>query len=136
LVEFIDDCLDNVVKIDDVTDLEGHDEFHDFRKTLRSLDYLADVQPNAGLEQSIFKDGFDPAKMLEDIDDVYMLFGDLNSDIVSYLHDVEDGKKSKDKLKEEKEKLNEDWKDIKNDLEKDDFKSVLKDFQDELIKFD
>jgi len=135
MVDFIRDALDKVVKVEDVTDLDGHDEFHDFRKTLRSVDYVSTVFERAAMpEVTIFKPDFKPQPVLDLIDDIYMEFGDLNSDIVSYLHDVEKGE-DKDKLKKKKEKLMEDWEDLKKLIKKIEFDKVLKEYQEGLVAY-
>jgi len=135
MVDFIRDALEKVLEVKDVTDLEGHDEFHDFRKTLRSVDYVSTVFDRAEMPQyTIFNPDFNVQPILDLIDNIYMEFGDLNSDIVSYLHDVERGEDKK-KLEKKKEKLMEDWEELKKLVDKVDFDKTLKKFQDGLVAY-
>jgi len=117
MMEFVLNAYHLVVKVKDVTELDNHDEFHDFRKVLRSIDYVATFQPDAGLDETIWKEDYDPSTDLETLNEIYGEFGDLNDKIYSYLHDVESGL-PKEKLEEEKKKLNAVWEKLKEDMDK------------------
>jgi len=134
MMEFILNAYELVIKVDDVTKLDSHEEFHDFRKTLRSLDYVGTFQAKASLPGSIWVDGFNVVPLLDELDIIYMDFGDLNSDIVSYLHDVEKGD-DKDKLKKLKEKLNDTWKALKKKLDETGFEKLIESLQKGLLPF-
>jgi len=115
MIEFEIEVLPKVEKIEDVTTLTNHDEFHDFRKVLRSITYISTLQTTAGLTGSFYNAGFNVQQYLDIIDITYDAFGGLNDRIYAYLHDV-DNDVDKDKLKEEKEALILTWNDLRASL--------------------
>jgi len=149
LCEIVLDDYKLVLEEKDVTELDHDGEFHDFRKTLRAIDYVGTFQKNAKLTESIWASGVDYESLLETIKVVYTDLCILNDEIYSYLRDVEkcesdkkDEMKGKErrlklKLKVKKEDLNKIWKNLKKKMEEElEFKKLIEKLERALISFE
>jgi len=134
LLDFSTVALVSTLEIDDVTKLDDHDEFHDFRKTLRSIDFVCTFQddPKTG---TIFKSTFtDKDVILGQIYVIYDKFGTLNDAIVSYLHNVENGVPV-EKLHEQKLALEGVWASLKSYLQEAKYFEVVGQLEEGFIDY-
>jgi hypothetical protein len=115
------DDFDAIDGLKHVTDQDDHEEFHDFRKRVRSLVRVARYFPR------IIKNGEDPAELLAVLDEVVLRYGDLNDRILAYDRArEEDDEDTVDELGEEIDELWDELRDWQKDADVDD---VLRDLR-------
>jgi len=118
------DFYDRTIHLEEIWLKKYHEEFHGYRKLLRSIEDVANAFPN------VFK-GRDVKKDMDLVDKAYGTFGKLNDIITEYQYYVDhnDAKKAEEKKKEVVVK----WKSLRDWLEQVKFRVMLKDLENSVI---
>jgi len=114
-IKVAQDFYEKTVKLEDIWLKKYHKSFHDFRKLLRGIRYVADSF--AGIFSR------DPVKDLARVDEAYDQFGDLNDEITEYQYYVDRGNQKEAELKLKEIKIM--WPKLKDWLHKVEFLKLL-----------
>jgi len=112
MINFVISSLVNILKIPDPITLVEHEEFHDFRKMLRSITFSSTFLPT---NYSIYQSTFNSTKTLEYVAKIRSDFGDINDKITDYNYAKAHSSNSK-QLKELEQVILVSWNKVKQYL--------------------
>jgi len=128
------DTLTKVLLITDPVKLADHEEFHDFRKVLRSIDFVSSFMSFMA-PYSIFQAGFDPTPINTYVEVIRTSFGDINDQIANYYFEKDHGADPAH-LHDLEVEIDAEWQNVKNNLDTNGFVAQMNALTAGLIPFD